>query len=142
MVIFLKGYAKNIFVIQGLFLFIFKKSVWKHYHHYYCHYYSVKISEISCLLAKKLQLFEAQSLHITDSTEDVEADKPNIEVDEEDEDLDGLDEVEVEDQAESGSLYTSQTETETETETEDENGEKPKGLEYNWREAFCGYYHY
>ncbi|XP_015751817.1 PREDICTED: uncharacterized protein LOC107331715 isoform X2 [Acropora digitifera] len=77
---------------------------------------------------KKLQLFEAQSLHITDSTEDVEADKPNIEVDEEDEDLDGLDEVEVEDQAESGSLYTSQTETETETETEDENGEKPKGL--------------
>ena len=49
-----------------------------------------------------------------------------------DEDLDGLDELEVEDQAESGSLYTSQTETETETETEDENGEKPKGLEYNF----------
>ena len=27
MIIFLKGYAKNIIVIQGLFLFIFKKSV-------------------------------------------------------------------------------------------------------------------
>ena len=95
-------------------------------------FHSVKISEISCFLEKKVQLFEAQSLHITDSAEGVDADKLDTEVDEEDEDLDGLDEVEVEDQAESGSLYTSQTETETETETEDENGEKPKGLEYNF----------
>ena len=93
--------------------------------------HSVKISEISCFLVKKLQ-FEAQTLHTTDSTEDVEGDKPDIEVDEGDEDLDRLDEVEVEDQGESGSLYTSQTETETETETEDEDGEKPKGLEHSF----------
>ena len=62
----------------------------------------------------------------------MEADKPDIEVDEGGEDLDGLDEVEVEDQAESCSLYKSQTETETETETEDENGEKLKGLEHSF----------
>ena len=82
-------------------------------------FHSVKISEISCFLLKKLQLFEAHSLHITDCAQGVEADKPDIAVDEEDEDLDRLDEVE--DQAESGSLYTSPTETETETET------NPKG---------------
>ncbi|XP_044171604.1 uncharacterized protein LOC122955935 [Acropora millepora] len=76
----------------------------------------------------KSQRKEQRKWRRKDSTEDVEADKPNIEVDEEDEDLDGLDDMEVEDQAESGSLYTSPTETETETETEDENGEKPKGL--------------
>ena len=90
-----------------------------------------KKSEISCFLVEKLQ-FEAQTQGITDSAEGVEADKPDIEVDEGGEDLDGLDEVEVEDQAESGSLYESQTETETETETEDENGEKPKGLEHSF----------
>ena len=72
-------------------------------------FHSVKISEISCFLLKKLQLFEAHSLHITDCAQGVEADKPDIAVDEE------------EDQAESGSLYTSPTETETETET------NPKG---------------
>ena len=91
-----------------------------------------KKTETSCVLVKKLQ-FEAQTQNITDSAEGaegVEADKPDIEVDEVGEDLDALDEVEVEDQAESGSLYESQTETETETETEDENGEKPKGLEH------------
>ena len=80
---------------------------------------------------KKLQ-FEAQTQQITDSAEGVEADKTDIEVDEGGEDLDGLDEVEVEDQAESGSLYESQMETEKETETEDENGEKPKGLEHSF----------
>lgn len=83
---------------------------------------------------KKLQ-FEAQTQHITDSTEGVEADKLDIEVDEMGEDLDGLDEVEVEDQAESGqsgSLYDSQMETETETETEDENGEKTNRLEHSF----------
>ena len=89
-------------------------------------FHSVKKSEMSCFLVKKLQL-EAQTLHITDSAEGVEAEKPDIEVDEGEEDLDGLDELEVEDQAESGSLYESQTETETETETEDENREKRKG---------------
>ena len=93
--------------------------------------HNVKRSEMSCFLVKKLQ-FESQTQHITDSAEGVEADKPDIEVDEGGEDLDGLDEVEVEDQAESGSLYESQTETETETETEDENGEKPKGLEHSF----------
>ena len=70
----------------------------------------------------------AQTQHITDSTEGVEADKPDIEVDGGGEDLDKLDEVEVEDQAESGSLY----ESKTETQTEDENGEKPKGLEHSF----------
>ena len=79
---------------------------------------SVKISEISWFLVKKLQ-FEAQTPHITDSAEG-------------DEDTDGLDEVEVEDQAESGLLYANQTETETETETEDENGGKLKGLEHSY----------
>ena len=93
--------------------------------------HSVKISEISCFLVKKLQ-FEAQTLHTTDSAEGVEGDKPDVEVDKGDEDLDRLDEVEVEDQGESGSLYTSQTETETETEMEDEDGEKPKGLEHSF----------
>ena len=95
-------------------------------------FHNVKKTEMSCLLVKKLQ-FEAQTQNIADSAqgaEGVEADKPDIEVDEVGEDLDALDEVEVEDQAESGSLYESQTETETETETEDENGEKPKGLEH------------
>ena len=77
---------------------------------------------MSCFLVKKLQL-EAQTLHITDSAEGVEAEKPDIKVDEGEEDLDGLDELEVEDMAESGSLYESQTETET----EDENREKRKG---------------
>ena len=41
MVIFFKGHAKNIhvFVIQGLFLVIFKIPFEKNYHHCYCHYY-------------------------------------------------------------------------------------------------------
>ena len=43
----------------------------------------------------------------------MEADKPDIEVDGGGEDLDKLDEVEVEDQAESGSLSESKTEKET-----------------------------
>ena len=92
---------------------------------------SVKKSEFSCFLVKKLQ-FEAQTPHITDSAVGVEVDKPDIEADEGDEDPDRLDEVEVEDQAESGSLHENQRETETETETEDENGEKPKGLEHSF----------
>jgi len=95
-------------------------------------YCKIRKTEIYYFLVEKLQ-FEAQTLHTTDSAEDVEADESDIEVDEGDEHVDGLDEVEVEDQAESGSLYESQTETETETETEEENGDKPKGLEHSFR---------
>lgn len=52
-------------------------------------FHNVKKSEISCCLVKKLQ-FEAQTQHTTDSAEGVDADKADIEVDEEGEDLDGL----------------------------------------------------
>lgn len=93
-------------------------------------YCKIRKTENYYFLVEKLQ-FEAQTLHTTDSAEGVEADGSDIEVDE-GEDVDGLDEVEVEDQAESGSLYESQTETETETETEEENGDKPKGLEHSF----------
>ena len=93
-------------------------------------YCKIRKTEKYYFLVEKLQ-FEAQTLHTTDSAEGVEADGSHIEVDE-GEDVDGLDEVEVEDQAESGSLYESQTETETETETEEENGDKPKGLEHSF----------
>lgn len=93
-------------------------------------YCKIKKTENYYFLVEKLQ-FEAQTLHTTDSAEGVEADGSDVEVDE-GEDVDGLDEVEVEDQAESGSLYESQTETETETETEEENGDKPKGLEHSF----------
>ena len=93
-------------------------------------YCKIRKTENYYFLVEKLQ-FEAQTLHTTDSAEGVEADGSDVEVDE-GEDVDGLDEVEVEDQAESGSLYESQTETETETETEEENGDKPKGLEHSF----------
>lgn len=59
-------------------------------------FHNVKKSETSCFLVKKLQ-FEAQTQHITHSAEDVETDKPDIEVDKGGEDLDELDKVEVED---------------------------------------------
>ena len=105
-------------------------------------FHSVKISEISSFLVKKLQVFEAQSLHATDSAEGVEADKPDIEDDEEDEDLDGLDEVEVEDQAESDSLYTSQTKLRRKQRRKMKTERNPKGWSIISLRACCGYYHY